>query len=166
MAYLLTMAETLNIPRGAGRAEIYRALLPQLQALLSGERDPVANAANFVAALREAFGFFWVGIYRVRGEELVLGPFQGPIACTRIARGKGVCGTSWQGERTVLVPDVEVFPGHIACNSEARSEIVVPIRDAAGKVIGVLDVDSAALDDFSKVDEEGLERLVALIRDL
>jgi L-methionine (R)-S-oxide reductase len=158
------MAETLNLPRDAGRGEIYKALVPQVRALLSGEPDPVANAANFVAALREAFGFFWVGIYRVQGEELVLGPFQGPIACTRIGRGKGVCGAAWLEDRTILVPDVHLFPGHIACSSLSKSEIVVPIRDMSGSVIGVLDVDSDAIDDFSKVDEEGLQSLVELLR--
>ncbi len=160
------MAETLNLPRGAERKEIYEALHPQVQALLAGEADPVANAANFVAALRDAFGFFWVGIYRVIGEELVLGPFQGPVACTRIARGKGVCGSSWQEGRTIVVPDVERFPGHIACSSLSKSEIVVPIRDGRGAIIGVLDVDSDVLNDFSEVDQRELERLTALLATL
>jgi L-methionine (R)-S-oxide reductase len=160
------MSESLNLPRGAGRAEIYESLYPQLQALLAHERDPVANAANFVAALREAFGFFWVGIYRVIGQELVLGPFQGPVACTRIARGKGVCGSAWDGGLTLRVPDVDLFPGHIACSSLSRSEIVVPIRREDGTIIGVLDVDSDRLNDFSEVDQVQLERLVTLLRNL
>jgi GAF domain-containing protein len=156
------MAEELHIPITGTRADIYASLLPQIEALIGGESDQVANLANISAALREAFGFFWVGFYMVKENELVLGPFQGPIACTRIRMGKGVCGTSWERGETIIVPNVDEFPGHIACSSASKSEIVVPIKKA-GKVIGVLDVDSDELDDFSEVDKEWLEKLVQLI---
>jgi GAF domain-containing protein len=157
------MAVSLHIPQGSTREQIYETLFSQVKAVMTGENDPVANAANFVAALKEAFGFFWVGIYRVVGEDLVLGPFQGPMACTRIGRGKGVCGSAWLQGRTVLVPDVDQFPGHIACSSLSRSEIVVPIRNRKGEIIGVLDVDSVELNDFSEVDQKGLELWVTLL---
>lgn len=152
------MAEDLLV--GAGTKEDqYQSLIPQIKALIEGEPDLVANLANTVAALKEQFGWFWVGFYLVKGEELVLGPFQGPIACTRIRYGKGVCGTSWQKAETLIVPDVEQFPGHIACSSLSKSEIVVPvIRD--GKVIGVLDVDSEKLDQFNTTDQQYLEEIV------
>lgn len=155
------MAEDLLV--GAGTKEDqYQSLIPQIKALIEGEPDLVANLANTVAALKEQFGWFWVGFYLVKGEELVLGPFQGPIACTRIRYGKGVCGTSWQKAATLIVPDVEQFPGHIACSSLSKSEIVVPvIRD--GKVIGVLDVDSEKLDQFDTTDKEYLEAIVSTI---
>jgi len=155
------MAEELHIPTGT-RADIYASLIPQIEALIVGESDQVANLANISAALKEAFGFFWVGFYMVKENELVLGPFQGPIACTRIRMGKGVCGTSWERGETIIVPNVDEFPGHIACSSASKSEIVVPIKKE-GKVIGVLDVDSNKLNDFSEVDKEWLEKLVALI---
>lgn len=152
------MAEELHIPHSADRAARYAALLPQVEALTATETDPVANMGNVAAVLREAFGFFWVGFYRVVGEELVLGPFQGPLACTRIRRGKGVCGTAWAERRSLLVPDVDAFPGHIACSSASKSEIVVPIIDAAGEVRAVLDIDSDRLNDFSESDQTWLER--------
>lgn len=152
------MAEELHIPHSADRAARYAALLPQVEALTAAETDPVANMGNVAAVLREAFGFFWVGFYRVAGEELVLGPFQGPLACTRIRRGKGVCGTAWAERRSQLVPDVDAFPGHIACSSASKSEIVVPIVDAAGEVRAVLDIDSDRLNDFSESDQTWLER--------
>lgn len=152
------MAEELHIPHSANRATRYAALLPQVEALTAAESDPIANMGNVAAVLREAFGFFWVGFYRVVGEELVLGPFQGPLACTRIRRGKGVCGTAWAERRSLLVPDVDAFPGHIACSSASKSELVVPIVDAAGEVRAVLDIDSDRLNDFSESDQTWLER--------
>jgi L-methionine (R)-S-oxide reductase len=156
------MAETLHI-NGTGKAERYASLLPQIYALCEGENDLTANLANISAALKQTFGFFWVGFYLVRGNELVLGPFQGPIACTRIQLGRGVCGTSWKEKKTILVPDVELFPGHIACSSESKSEIVVPVVDAEGNVVMVLDVDSDKLNDFSSEDQNALEELCAWI---
>ena len=156
------MAEELIIPKSTERAEIYESLIPQIQALIGGETDLVANLANTAAALKEAFGFFWVGFYMVKEDELVLGPFQGPIACTRIRKGKGVCGTVWQQGESLIVPDVDAFPGHIACSSASKSEIVVPIKED-GTVVGVLDVDSDQLDDFSEVDQVWLEKLVTFL---
>lgn len=156
------MAETLFLPQSGTKEEIYQALLPQVEALITGEQDLVANLANIAAALREAFGFFWVGFYVVQGQELVLGPFQGPIACTRIAYGRGVCGTAWKEQKTQLVPDVEAFPGHIACSSASKSEIVVPAFQN-GEVCLVLDVDSDLLDDFDAVDQRYLEALMGLL---
>ena len=156
------MAETLFLPQSGTKEEIYQALLPQVEALITGEQDLVANLANIAAALREAFGFFWVGFYVVQGQELVLGPFQGPIACTRIAYGRGVCGTAWKEQKTQLVPDVEAFPGHIACSSASKSEIVVPAFHE-GEVFLVLDVDSDKLDDFDAVDQRYLEDLMGLL---
>jgi GAF domain-containing protein len=156
------MAETLFLPQSGSKEEIYQALLPQVEALITGEQDLVANLANIAAALREAFGFFWVGFYVVQGQELVLGPFQGPIACTRIAYGRGVCGTAWKEQKTQLVPDVEAFPGHIACSSASKSEIVVPAFHK-GEVFLVLDVDSDKLDDFDAVDQRYLEALMGLL---
>jgi GAF domain-containing protein len=156
------MAETLFLPQSGTKEEIYPALLPQVEALITGEQDLVANLANIAAALREAFGFFWVGFYVVQGQELVLGPFQGPIACTRIAYGRGVCGTAWKEQKTQLVPDVEAFPGHIACSSASKSEIVVPAFQN-GEVFLVLDVDSDQLDDFDAVDQRYLEALMGLL---
>ncbi len=156
------MAETLFLPQSGSKEEIYQALLPQVEALISGEADLVANLANIAAALREAFGFFWVGFYLVQDQELVLGPFQGPIACTRIAYGRGVCGTAWREKTTQLVPDVEAFPGHIACSSASKSEIVVPAFQD-GEVFLVLDVDSDRLDDFDAVDQRYLEDLMGML---
>lgn len=156
------MAEDLLVLKGT-KQEQYEFLIPQIKALIEGEPDLVANLANVVAALKEQFGWFWVGFYLVKGEELVLGPFQGPVACTRIRYGKGVCGSSWQQKQTLIVPDVEQFPGHIACSSLSKSEIVVPvIRD--GNVIGVLDVDSSALDEFDTTDQKYLEEIVNAIQ--
>lgn len=151
------MAESLIIESG-DKAAVYRSLLPQIKALVEGESDPVANLANVCAALKETFGFFWVGFYLVKDGELVLGPFQGPIACTRIQRGKGVCGHAWETGQSVLVPDVDAFPGHIACSSLSRSEIVVPLLKN-GEVIGVLDVDSDQLNDFDAADDVALNEL-------
>jgi L-methionine (R)-S-oxide reductase len=154
------MAENLFITAGT-KAARYAELLPQIEALTSVEPDLTANLANTAAALRQAFGFFWVGFYLVKGDELVLGPFQGPIACTRIRRGRGVCGTSWAEARTVVVPDVEEFPGHIACSSDSKSEIVVPVLKN-GQVVAVLDVDSDQLNDFDQDDQLALEQLMQL----
>ena len=146
------MSESLYIPESVTKAEKYEAILPQIEALISGEPDLYANLANISAALKEAFDFFWVGFYLTKENQLVLGPFQGPIACTRISMGKGVCGTAWQKGETVLVPDVDAFPGHIACSSASKSEIVVPVFKG-GLVAMVLDVDSDQLDDFDAVDQ-------------
>lgn len=157
------MAENLMIPATDDREELYSALLPQIEALITGETDPIANMANVTAALREAFGFFWVGFYRVVGEQLVLGPFQGSLACTRIGYGKGVCGTAWKEAESQLVPDVDLFPGHIACSSASKSEIVIPIFDPAGRVVAVLDIDSDKADDFSETDVRHLEELVRIV---
>ncbi|MBT2556547.1 GAF domain-containing protein [Hymenobacter sp. ISL-91] len=155
------MAEELLLDTTLSKADQYRQLLPQLTALTTGEPDLVANLANTAAALRQAFGFFWVGFYLVKDDELVLGPFQGPIACTRIRHGKGVCGSSWAQAATLLVPDVEKFPGHIACSSASKSEIVVPVIQN-GRVVAVLDVDSDQLNDFDTADQRYLEELVQL----
>lgn len=157
------MAETLLIPQTTDRQLIYDSLIPQIAALIEEETDLVANLANITAALKEAFGFFWVGFYLKKEVQLVLGPFQGPVACTRIAFDKGVCGAAYTQQKTILVPDVEQFPGHIACSSASRSEIVVPVFDQNGNVSMVLDVDSDELNDFSQTDIEGLEKVAALI---
>lgn len=159
------MAEQLHISTHAGKRERYAELVPQIEALVSGESDLVANLSNIAAALRQAMHFFWVGFYVVKGEQLVLGPFQGPIACTRIDYGKGVCGTCWKEGRVMVVPDVEKFPGHIACSSDSRSEIVLPVMKH-GKVVMVLDVDSDRLNDFDDVDQEALTRLTRIIERL
>jgi GAF domain-containing protein len=153
------MAEDLSIIKGDKTAE-YKSIIPQIHALTDGEPELVANLANTAAALKEQFGWFWVGFYLVKGDELVLGPFQGPVACTRIKKGRGVCGTSWAEARTLVVPDVEAFPGHIACSSLSKSEIVVPII-RNGQVIGVLDVDSELPDHFDETDRIFLEEIVA-----
>lgn len=152
------MAEDLCICEGT-KEEKCRALLPQIKGLLAGEDDLIANLANVCAALKETFGFFWVGFYLVKGDELVLGPFQGPVACTRIRRGRGVCGMAWAEAGTLVVPDVDVFPGHIACSSRSRSEIVIPLVRAEGGVWGVLDIDSDELNGFDEVDVRYLEEL-------
>ena len=155
------MAEHLTIHSG-DKAERYACLLPQLEEIVFTETDPIANMANVAACLWETFRFWWVGFYRVKDNELVLGPFQGPLACTRIRKGRGVCGTSWAEARTIIVPDVEQFPGHIACSSASRSEIVVPILKD-GVVIGVLDVDSENLATFDETDAQWLEKVAQLI---
>lgn len=153
------MSENLII-KGNTKAELYENLLPQIQSLVDVESDEVANMANISACLKDTFNFWWVGFYRVIGEELVLGPFQGPLACTRIRKGKGVCGKAWQDAATVIVPDVDAFPGHIACSSLSRSEIVVPIIKN-GEVTAVLDIDSEKLNTFDEVDKVYLESLVS-----
>lgn len=155
------MAENLYIANGS-KSEQYEALIPQIKGLLEGEKDLIANLANTVAALWQQFGWFWIGFYLVKGDELVLGPFQGPIACTRIRLGKGVCGTAWKEAKTLVVPDVNQFPGHIACSSQSKSEIVVPvIRN--GKVVAVLDVDADDFDQFDSIDQKFLEQIVEII---
>lgn len=151
------MSENLHISIGA-KSEKYQELIPQVKALLACESDMIANLSNFVAALKQTFDFFWVGFYLVKEDELVLGPFQGPIACTRIRKGKGVCGASWEQGKTILVPNVDEFPGHIACSSLSKSEIVIPLFKN-NHVIGVLDVDSDKFNDFDEVDEKYLTEL-------
>lgn len=155
------MAEDLTILSGT-KQEQYEGLIPQIKGLLEGETDLVANLANITAALKEQFGWFWVGFYLVKENELVLGPFQGPVACTRIKKGRGVCGTSWAQNRTLIVADVEKFPGHIACSSLSKSEIVVPIFKN-NEVVAVLDVDSDVLDQFDATDQAYLEQIVSLL---
>ncbi len=157
------MAEELIIPAGTDRKEIYDALLPQINALIETESDLTANLANIAAALKEAFGFFWVGFYIAKEGQLVLGPFQGPIACTRIPFHKGVCGASYSQQKTIIVPDVDQFPGHIACASASKSEIVLPVFHRNGTVAMVLDVDSDQLNDFSETDAEGLQSILTLL---
>lgn len=157
------MAEELLVPTSTDRATVYNALFPQIEALVVSESDLIANLANVTAALKEAFGFFWVGFYIVKEGQLVLGPFQGPIACTRIAFDKGVCGASYSQQKTLIVPDVEEFPGHIACNSASKSEIVIPVFHRNGTVAMVLDVDSDKLNDFSEVDARELGKILRLI---
>lgn len=156
------MAENIHFTAQADREQRYLEILPQIEALIAGETDLTANLANICAVLRETFGFFWVGFYLVKADELVLGPFQGPLACTRIQLGKGVCGTAWQTKKNQLVADVDAFPGHIACSSASRSEVVIPVLNQ-GKVTMVLDVDSDKLDDFDEIDVSYLEKLAALI---
>ena len=155
------MAEQFDIPQGT-KEERYEALLPQIASVVEDEPDLIANMANVASMLHEAFGFWWTGFYRVQDGVLVLGPFQGPLACTRIKLGKGVCGTAWQQAATVVVPDVDQFPGHIACSSASRSEIVVPLKQA-GEVVAVLDIDSAELNTFDEVDKCYLEQVAALL---
>jgi GAF domain-containing protein len=153
----IDMAETLFFS-STSKDKRYAELLPQLQALIDTEENAIANMANFCAALKETFNWFWIGFYLVNGNELILGPFQGPVACTRIAKGKGVCGTAWEQEKTILVKDVEAFPGHIACSALSKSEIVVPLIKN-GAVIGVLDIDSTELATFDQLDQTQLEKI-------
>ena len=157
------MAEELFILKNADKAERYKSLIPQLEALVSGEPDLTANLANISAALKETFGWLWVGFYMLKDNELVLGPFQGPIACTRIGFGKGVCGTSWKNGESIFVPDVEKFAGHIACSSSSVAEIVVPIFNSTAEVIGVIDVDSERYDVLDETDVVYLEKIGRLI---
>ena len=155
------MAETLIIAEG-DKQQKYELLYRQIEAVVSGEKDTIANMANIATMIHSTFGFWWTGFYRVIDNELVLGPFQGPVACTRIGRGKGVCGTSWSEQRTIIVDDVDAFPGHIACSSESRSEIVVPIWRNEN-IIAVLDIDSTTLATFDSTDQEWLERIARLV---
>jgi len=156
------MAEDLTIITG-NKTEQYASLLPQIKGLLEGETDSIANMANVAAALKEQFSWLWTGFYIVKNDELVLGPFQGPVACTRIKKGRGVCGTSWAQAATLIVPDVEQFPGHIACSSLSRSEIVVPLIQN-NEVVAILDVDSEELSAFDETDQQYLEEIVSLLR--
>jgi L-methionine (R)-S-oxide reductase len=156
------VAEELILSTSTHKQERYNALLPQIQSLITGEPDVVANLSNIAAALKQAMGFFWVGFYIVKNNELVLGPFQGPIACTRIGFGKGVCGAAWKEKKVMLVPDVEQFPGHIACSSASKSEIVLPAFKN-GEVALVLDVDSDKLNDFDETDAVALQKLMRAI---
>ena len=155
------MAEDLNIHTGT-KQEQYESLIPQIEGLLYGENNLIANLANISAALKEQFNWWWVGFYWIHDAELVLGPFQGPVACTRIKKGRGVCGSAWEKGATIIVPDVEKFPGHIACSSASKSEIVVPVFQE-GNILGVLDVDSAHLSDFDEIDQIYLEKIVGLL---
>lgn len=157
------MAETLAFSKTSNRETIYNEIVPQIEALIAGETDTVANLANVAAVLKEAFGFFWVGFYLKKGDQLVLNAFQGTIACTRIDFDRGVCGHAYTTGETVIVPDVEAFPGHIACSNASKSEIVLPIFVATGEVFGVLDVDSDKLADFSEIDARGLRKIVEII---
>lgn len=159
------MAEELIIAKAANKEEKYQSLIPQIKALVTGESDVTANLANIASALKYGMGFFWVGFYLVKGDEMVLGPFQGPIACTRISKGKGVCGTTWAEGKTILVPNVDEFPGHIACSSDSKSEIVLPAYKE-GKVALVLDVDSDQLNDFDEIDQKHLEDLMRIVEAL
>lgn len=160
------MAENLIIPENISKAEKYKALIPQIKALCNGESDLIANLANITAALHETFGWLWTGFYLVKGNELVLGPFQGPVACTRIKFGRGVCGTAWKEKRSILVPDVEQFPGHIACSSLSVSEIVVPIISKSGEVFGVLDVDSKEFGVLDEEDVKNMEKISAFLSEI
>lgn len=159
------MAEELIVAESAGKKERYETLIPQLESLVRGEKDIIANLANIAAALKQTMDFFWVGFYMVKGDQLVLGPFQGPIACTRIDFGKGVCGTAWKNKEIIVVPDVDAFPGHIACSSASRSEIVLPILKN-NEVVMVLDVDSDKPNDFDKDDKASLARVVSMVERL
>lgn len=156
------MAEDLLIAKGT-REERYQSLLPQVRGLLDGETDLIANLANICGALKEQFNWLWIGFYLVKKDELVLGPFQGPVACTRIKKGKGVCGAAWVQQKVLIVPDVEKFPGHIACSSLSRSEIVLPLFDQHKEVMGVLDIDSTELDEFNSTDQHFLQQIIDLI---
>jgi len=160
------MSEELFIAAGAAKKETYESLIPQLAALMEGETDLTANLANLSAALHDTFGWWWVGFYWVKDNELVLSPFQGPIACTRIKLGKGVCGTAWKEAKSQLVPDVNAFPGHIACSGSSVSEIVVPVFDKQDRVAGVLDVDSERYDVLDETDVFYLERISQLITEI
>ncbi len=160
------MAEALKISKTTDRKQIYEELIPQIESLVAGESDIIANLANIAGAVKEALNFFWVGFYIKKDEYLVLGPFQGPVACTRIELDKGVCGYAYTNRKVVIVPDVDAFPGHIACSSLSRSEIVLPIFNSDGQVFGVLDVDSDKLNDFSEIDEFGLKQVVAIVEKL
>ncbi|MFN3917249.1 MAG: GAF domain-containing protein [Flavobacteriales bacterium] len=156
------MAETLFIPKGT-REEVYDAILPQIKSLIISEGDLIANLANVSAVLKESLGFLWVGFYRVVGDELVLGPFQGPIACTRIKKGKGVCGSAWQESKIIIVPNVDEFPGHIACSSLSKSEIALPVYAKNGEVLLILDIDSDKLNDLDQTDLYYLQQITGLI---
>jgi L-methionine (R)-S-oxide reductase len=153
------LSESINIDRSSSKSEKYEQLIPQILALVKGESNRVAVLATVSAVLHEAFDFFWTGFYLVEGSELIVGPFQGPVACLRIQKGKGVCGSAWENEQSIIVPDVNKYPGHIACSALSQSEIVIPMISDSGKVLGVLDIDSTELDAFDDVDRNNLEKL-------
>jgi len=157
------MTESLAFSKTSDRETIYKEIIPQIEALVGSESDLIANLANIAAVLKEAFGFFWVGFYLQKGNQLVLGPFQGPVACTRINFDRGVCGHAYTTRETVIVPNVDEFPGHIVCSSASKSEIVLPIFDKSGEIFGVLDVDSDRLNDFSETDAQGLSSIAHII---
>jgi L-methionine (R)-S-oxide reductase len=157
------MAEELIISVNSSKEEKYQELIPQINALVNGETDLIANLSNIMAALKHSFNWLWVGVYFVKEDELVLGPFQGPIACTRIKKGKGVCGGSWQEAKTIIVPDVDQFPGHIACSSASKSEIVLPVFNKNKEVVLILDIDSVELNSFDNIDEKYLLTITQLI---
>lgn len=159
----LSMAESLSVNLTATKAEKYETLLPQIDALISGETNLIANLANIMACLKSTFHFFWVGAYVVQEHQLILGPFQGPLACTRISKGKGVCGAAWELGKTIIVPNVDDFPGHIACSSDSKSEIVVPVLNTNKEVVMIIDIDSDVLNDFDTTDQVYLEKLAAII---
>lgn len=159
------MSHDLHIGDGLTKEEKYSQLLPHLCALTDGETDMIACMANMCSALSQTFGWLWTGFYRVKGDELILGPFQGPLACVHIRHGRGVCGTAWAEGRTLVVSDVEKFPGHIACSSRSRSEIVVPVKDSRGEIVGVLDIDSEQLGTFDDIDARWLEKAVRLLKE-
>ncbi len=159
------MAEELIIDTSTDKEARYNTLIPQIESLVADERDLIANLSNIAAALKQTMNFFWVGFYLVKDDQLVLGPFQGPIACTRIGFGKGVCGSSWKEKKTIVVPNVDEFPGHIACSSASKSEIVLPAYKA-GEVVLILDVDSDRINDFSATDEKALERIMRIVERL
>ena len=157
------MSENLYIPATNDRESLYQTLIPQIKGLVEGETNFIANLANTAAAIKQTFNFLWVGFYLVEVEELVLGPFQGPIACTRIKKGKGVCGTAWAENKPIIVGNVDDFPGHIACSAQTKSEIVIPMLDNDSKIIGILDIDSDLSDDFNDVDLNNLHEIIKLI---
>ena len=158
------MSEDLIIDRKASKKERYEQLIPQMESLILGESNALANQSNFCAAIKQVFNFLWVGFYHVIDDELVLGTFQGPIACTRIKKGRGVCGTAWEKKEVIIVDDVDLFPGHIACSSDSKSEIVLPIFNKSGDVIAILDVDHSELKTFDEIDQTYLNRLLALLQ--
>ena len=159
------MAEEIKVPETGSKETRYRSILPQIKALVAGEEDLIANLANIAAALKQTMGFFWIGFYMNKNDELVLGPFQGPVACTRISKGKGVCGTAMVEKRIIIVPDVDKFPGHIACSSSSKSEIVLPVKKD-DSVTMILDIDSDKIDDFDQVDEKYLKEIIKIIENL
>ncbi|MDR9486815.1 GAF domain-containing protein [Salibacter sp.] len=159
------MAESISVVNNLKKEEKYEQLIPQVKALVDGETNRIANMANVCAALKEVFNFFWIGFYLVENDQLVLGPFQGPVACTRISKGKGVCGTAWSKNKTMLIPDVEQFPGHIACSAQSKSEIVLPFYNGQNQIAGVLDIDSDQLNSFDETDSQYLEKLLNELRE-
>ncbi|MBL7891383.1 MAG: GAF domain-containing protein [Bacteroidia bacterium] len=159
------MAESITVV-GGNKKDKYSSLIPQIKALVEGETDVIANLSNIMAALKQGIGFLWVGVYFVKGNELVLGPFQGPVACTRIKSGKGVCGTAWKEKKILIVPDVDQFPGHIACSGDSRSEIVLPVFNKGGEVVMILDVDSDKLNDFDETDKAFLQEVIGIIEQI